>query len=99
MISLGSDGPLQKADLDALVSDIGPDVQVWFVNTRVSGAWCEDNNELLAQLAQDNANVHVIDWYQASVGHDEYFAGDGMHLSEAGAAAYAATVSAVLAAA
>ena len=99
VISLGSNGPLQKADLDALVSDIGPDVQVWFVNTRVSGAWCEDNNELLAQLAQDNANVHVIDWYQASVGHDEYFAGDGMHLSEAGAAAYAATVSAVLAAA
>lgn len=98
VVSLGSDGLLQKADLDALVSDVGPDVQVWFVNTRASGAWCEDNNDLLAQLAQDDANVHVIDWYQASTGHDEYFAGDGAHLSEEGATAYAATVSSALAA-
>lgn len=22
-------------------------------------------------------NVHVIDWYTASAGHDEYFYGDG----------------------
>ena len=33
-------------------------------------------------------NVHVIDWYTASAGHDEYFDGDGTHLTEEGARAY-----------
>ena len=32
-------------------------------------------------------NVHVIDWYTASAGHDEYFDGDGTHLTEEGARA------------
>lgn len=30
----------------------------------------------------------MIDWYTASAGHDEYFDGDGTHLTEEGARAY-----------
>ena len=40
------------------------------------------------QLYARHDNVHVIDWYTASAGHDEYFDGDGTHLTEEGARAY-----------
>ena len=45
-------------------------------------------NAALANAADRYANVSLIDWYGASAGHDEYFDGDGTHLTVKGAAAY-----------
>ena len=39
-------------------------------------------------MAAEHDNCEVIDWYETSAGHDEYFWDDGTHLRPAGADAY-----------
>ena len=49
-------------------------------------------NAGISRLANDNANVTLIDWASASLGHPEYFVADGIHLTSSGRVAYAQTV-------
>ena len=48
----------------------------------------EGTNAEIARAPERHPNVKVVDWYGASAGHDEYFAGDGTHLTPEGAQAY-----------
>ena len=41
-------------------------------------------------------NVTTVDWYGESEGHDEYFAGDGTHLTDEGAHAYIALINSAI---
>ena len=50
------------------------------------------HNTLLDEVAASHENVKVIDWYGATTGHDDYLQENGVNLTEAGAAAYAAAV-------
>ena len=86
--ALGTNGPATDEQLDGLMDAAGPDKQVFFVNTRSPQSWMADTNAALANAASRHENAHVIDWYAASSSHDEYFDGDGTHLSEEGAQAY-----------
>ena len=61
---------------------------MFFVNTRSPQSWVEGTNASLAAAAERFDNVHLIDWNGASAGHDEYFDGDGTHLTEEGAQVY-----------
>ena len=45
----------------------------------------------LAQAADDNSTIKLVNWYSASSGHNEYFS-DGVHLKPAGLQAYASLV-------
>lgn len=49
------------------------------------------NNEL-ASFASNYNNIHVIDWYNISYGHPEYFIPDGIHLTNIGVEAYTKTI-------
>lgn len=86
--ALGTNGPVDDAQLDELVAATGTDRQVFFVNTRSPQSWVGDTNAALASAADRYDNVHLIDWYAASSGHDNYFDGDGTHLTEEGSHAY-----------
>ena len=46
------------------------------------------NNELLENAAERHDNVTLVDWYSYSAGHDEWFDGDGTHLTPEGCQAY-----------
>ena len=96
VIAVGSTGPMTQADIDALVDAVGDGHALWFVTARVPEGWDEETNALLRQAADDHSNVHVIDWYEASEGHDEYMQDDGLHLTEKGAEAYARLVAGAL---
>ena len=41
-------------------------------------------NKQLANAAKKHKNVTLVDWYQRSAGHSEYFAPDGVHLENSG---------------
>lgn len=41
-------------------------------------------NQVMKDTAKKHQNVHLIDWHQASEGHSEYFAYDGIHLEQPG---------------
>lgn len=45
-------------------------------------------NETLLEFSKEYDNLHLIDWYNISLGHDEYFYADGIHLTVKGRKAY-----------
>lgn len=88
---------LKRDEVSALFDDLASVPSVWVVNERIPGSWCDENNALLVELAATHPNIHIIDWYTYSAGHDDWFAGDGMHLTTAGADSYAAFVTSQMA--
>ena len=84
----GDNGVARKEQLQQLVDLAGPDKKVYFVTVRVPMALQDINNALFWEMAEENANVQVIDWYAESEGHSEYFWDDGTHLRPEGAEAY-----------
>lgn len=89
VIALGTNGYTTDADIDALMQEVGSDQQIWLVNTRSPEDYVESNNEVIARAAERYPNVHLIDWYEASADHDEYFDGDGTHLTPDATRVYA----------
>ena len=96
VLSLGNEGLLDRNDVEQLITDAGADKIIWIVNARCPNMWCEQNNELLSDIASKHDNVHIIDWFEASKGHDEYLAENGMGLTEDGVKAYTDTITHVM---
>ncbi|MEG0666766.1 acyltransferase family protein [Gordonibacter sp.] len=88
VFALGTNGPVDGEQLEALIADVGPDKQIWFINTRSPLDWVPATNGAIADAAARHGNVHVIDWYGASEGREDLFDGDGTHLTEEGARFY-----------
>lgn len=88
VFALGTNGPISPDDLNSLIDMAGESRIIVFVNNRAARPWCEPNNRLLADAASQHDNVKVIDWFAASTNRNELFDGDGIHLSDAGAAEY-----------
>ena len=61
---------------------------MFFVTIRSPYPLQDLNNEILRRYASENANVGIIDWCGESEGHSEYLVDDGVHLTDAGAAAF-----------
>lgn len=87
VFGLGTNGPATDEQLDDLLEPVASK-QVWLINTRSPQDWVQISNDALASAAERYPNVHLIDWFSASADHDEYFDGDGTHLTEEGAAVY-----------
>lgn len=92
IIGLGTNGAFTKDQLVSLVQLIGNDRKIILVNTRVPRPWESVVNEKLKEVADAYENVTLVDWYSASAGNKAYFEPDGVHLTKAGAEAYAALV-------
>lgn len=65
------------------------DKRVVLVNASMPRPWRKANNATIDAVAKDYPNVVVADWYGLSKGRDDWFVSDGIHLSKAGAAAFA----------
>ncbi len=92
IIGLGTNGAFTKDQLVSLVQLIGNERKIILVNTRVPRPWESLVNEKLKEVASAYQNVTLVDWYSASAGNKAYFEPDGVHLTKAGAEAYAALV-------
>ncbi|PEV95191.1 acetyltransferase, partial [Bacillus cereus] len=89
IIGLGTNGAFTKEQLASLIKVIGDERKIILINTRVPRPWESLVNEKLKEAASAYKNVVLVDWYAASAGHQEYFEPDGVHLTKAGAEAYA----------
>ena len=79
---------------DELLKPVGKDKKVFLVNIRTPEDYERSTNQALADAVERNQNVvGLIDWYGASTGHDEYFWGDGTHLTPEGEQAYLGLIS------
>jgi hypothetical protein len=98
VVHLGSNGTVDRADLDALLGELRdvPEVVLVTVQLRGSRSWEGQANGEIAAARARWPNVRVADWKAASDPHPDYTDEDGIHLSRAGARAYAATIAAAL---
>ncbi|MGE6367471.1 acyltransferase family protein [Bacillus paramycoides] len=92
IIGLGTNGAFTTEQLVSLINLIGNERKIIFINTRVPRPWESIVNERLKVTTSKYPNITLVDWYAASAGKRDYFAPDGVHLTNVGAEAYAALV-------
>lgn len=89
VIALGTNGPATSAQFDELMNYLGSNRTVYFMNVRVpTQRWQNDVNDLLTEKAKQYNNMHVIDWYDLSKKHDDWFRPDRVHPTVTGRIAY-----------
>lgn len=85
----GTNGVLPESILRDILTPLA-DYRVVLVNSDMPRPWRKANNATIDAVAQDYPNVTVADWYALSKDRDDWFVSDGIHLTKAGAAAFAA---------
>jgi peptidoglycan/LPS O-acetylase OafA/YrhL len=88
VMDLGNNDLLAEETVRAIFELLKESPKIVVVNTAVPRPYRDANNELVAKLAAQYANVRVVDWNAISEGHPEYFAPDGVHLVPIGVSAY-----------
>lgn len=88
VFELGSNGAATRGQVNDMIELVPPEKTVYLVNVRTPEPLQDINNDLLAEAADARENVHLIDWFSYSAGHDEWFDGDGTHLKPSGCEKY-----------
>ncbi len=73
IISLGTNGAFTFLQAENFIKKVGMDRQIFFMTTTVPKIWQNQVNHTIAHLADKYSNVYVIDWYQYSQNHSEWF--------------------------
>ncbi|MFJ8356636.1 acyltransferase family protein [Bacillus paramycoides] len=92
IVGLGTNGAFSTEQLESLIELIGDEHKIVLINTRVPRPWESLVNKKLKEVSSKFPNTVLVDWYAASAGNQSYFAPDGVHLTQAGAKAYASLV-------
>ncbi|MDB1653653.1 acyltransferase family protein [Enterococcus durans] len=96
LIGLGTNGAFTEAQFDTIMSALG-DRKVYWVNVRVpTKRWQNDVNAMLADMAKKYDNLTLIDWYDYSNGHSDWFYDDQVHPNPEGMKHYIHLVSETL---
>lgn len=93
LIGLGTNGAFTEAQFDTIMSALG-DRKVYWVNVRVpTKRWQNDVNAMLADMAKKYDNLTLINWYDYSNGHSDWFYDDQVHPNPEGMKHYIHLVS------
>lgn len=85
VLNLGTNGAMTKETVNQILSGIGSDHQVFWITAHVpTRPWQQTVNRQIKAAAKQHKNVHVIDWYQESNNHADWFAADNVHMDEQG---------------
>lgn len=86
VVALGTNGPVDAGDMDAVV-DLAGDAEVVFVNVRVPRPWEQASNTELDRAA-DVYGATVIDWKAVADADPGLLRDDGYHLNSDGIAVW-----------
>ncbi|MDW3214050.1 MAG: acyltransferase family protein [Ilumatobacteraceae bacterium] len=92
IIHLGTNGPITRETLDALLAPLSRVPNVIMLNVRANRPWTAENNRILAERDKPDGqdNIILIDWNSLSNEcPGDCFAADGIHLTDAGRRYYA----------
>lgn len=93
LIGLGTNGPIQPADLQAIMQTIGNKRKVYWINVRVpSKSWQNQVNAFLAAAAKKYPNLKIINWYKYANDQPSWFYQDQTHPNNLGEVYYASFV-------
>lgn len=96
VLHIGNNGTFTEAQFDQVMAVLGADRRVVFLNLKEPRNWEGPNNAVIAAGVARYPNATLVDWRGASIARTEYFGADEIHLTPAGARAYAALVRARL---
>lgn len=89
LINLGTNGPITQDEFAQIMSIVGEKRRVFVINTHVpTRRWQNDVNATLETIAKQYKNVHLIDWYNYSTAHTDWFYDDQVHPNEVGSIYY-----------
>lgn len=89
ILELGTNGPFTSKQMDRMLAELTDAKNIVLVNTRVPRTWERTVNKALKNAAAEDSRITLVDWHGESAGKSNYFAEDGVHLTAAGAKAYA----------
>jgi len=92
IIHLGTNGPISRETLDALLAPLSRVPNVIMLNVHANRPWTAENNRILAERDKPDGldNIILIDWNSlANECPGDCFASDGIHLNAAGQQYYA----------
>lgn len=93
VVHLGSNGSIAHSDLTATLDALSDVPKVVLVTSALDRDWVPANNALLADAADDQANVDLLDWAALAVEcPGDCFHEDQVHLTSAGAEYYASAI-------
>lgn len=97
VIALGTNGPIDTAPLDEILSIIGADRHLVLVTTYAPRDWIPGVNETLTAFAADHPEqVHLADWAHVAEQNLDLLAGDQIHPSGEGGARFTSVVAAAI---
>jgi len=91
IVHMGTNGAFSDAQFAQMMAVLGTRT-VFFINAHEPRYWETEVNERLAADVQKYHNAHLIDWHDDAGPHPNWFVSDGIHLTGAGAEAYALLV-------
>jgi lysophospholipase L1-like esterase len=89
ILELGTNGPFTRKQMERMLAELDEAKNIVLVNTRVPRTWERTVNKALKNAAAEDSRITLVDWHGESAGKSNYFAEDGVHLTAAGAKAYA----------
>ena len=89
VIELGTNGYVKPSDLKRLISILhNKEIYLCTIQLPNRYVWKHEVNALYFQTSKKYPNVKIIDWYDFSKHHPQFFIHDGVHLTRLGAKAY-----------
>jgi hypothetical protein len=90
VMGLGANWVITRGDIEAAVRLMGPHRVLGVIAPREEGGGTSSDAHNVRRAGRRHRNrVKVLDWPRYSARHGNWFSGDGLHMSYAGAAAYA----------
>jgi len=96
ILDLGNNNHLTEDSVVTLFELLKEQPRIILVDTAVPRPWKDDNNRIIRKVIKNYPNTTLIDWNSLSKGHPEFFAPDGVHLSDVGSDVYVAAILDVL---
>lgn len=97
LVNIGTNGPLTKKQIKEVIKLVGPHRNIYWITTHgPTKPYQNSNNAKIKAMAKSNHNFHVIDWYQASHRHSNYFWGDHIHPNPRGNKAFVRLITQII---
>ncbi len=96
VVGLGTNGPIDAGELDAIRDTIGPDRWLVLVDASAPRDWIPGVNRVLDDYANSHDRVEIADWAGAIAPHEDLLAEDRIHPGDAGGRIFADAVAAAL---
>jgi hypothetical protein len=89
IVGLGTNGPIESSDIDAMMSILSGASRVVFVTVHVDQPWQDPNNAVIGAAPTRYPNAVIADWYSMAEANPDWLYSDETHLPIDGTGAHA----------